>query len=721
MAEQDGQLAADHKAIQQCFSASPIIQVQGFQGSPPHAYEVTYLLRGLQKEADGNETIANTHTVWIDLPYGYPIFPPICKAVSATFHPDFGPHAIYTDDYWEKTPSLPGLILHIGQLITFQLYSQEEAFNPEALEWAKANVDKLPLDKSDLTSVDSTKTPQEKTKKDSTPKSSVSASEKPVDRAIDVMGELLNWRSEKKKDGETPTTDTGPDELITAAADAMDEPANDRPRFNLPKLPSLKRSSVVRIAIVTIVLVVLAGGIGSFYVRSMSYYEGAMQQLITVRPLLEQGKFKEADQQIDIVLAQLDKVRLVFKEDKMSLLKQINDIRSEEKFIQGLRGNVLFNEHYYSPQELESYHAIKDRLAKAEAFGNAGRWTEAVQEYVDASHKTLLLDERAPISKDVVRKELNNARLQEQLAIGKRLKAGKEWSTAETQFKTIIQLVTEIREDLDPKNADELETSLRSTLSDIQINLLKASFLTEVKLADKFFSKKQWPKAITHYEKAIRIADQSEAQLTKQAQKLVKNLDIAQLNVMYEKGNAELQAQHWHEAVQQLEMTEKLRSKIVATGNDLPISQEMISRKILVAQISLETATAAQHLKKKEYAKANDSLAAIVSLIDQSGLAGDREFATAKNAAANRITENNFSIEIEEHKKYLEKNYQEIFKQYFPSSALSDLSKPEITYVEQDDSFLYFSMQCKAIKKRLLSTLQLDYKLNRQTGKWSAR
>ncbi len=723
MTEQNGQLAADHRDIQQRFSASPHIEVRGSQGNPPHAYEIKYRLKGLHKDADGRVDVVEVHTVWIDLPYGYPIFPPVCKAVSPIFHPDFGPETIFTSDFWKNTPSLPELIIHIGRLIAFQLYSHEDVGNSEALEWIRANGDQLPLDKADLASSDSIMVPVEEKhgpdhqEEDREPLGLEDAPEVSPGAAKDATGRL-------PAEAVKPAEDVKPAEVVKPAEAVKPAKVVKPPKSvkaDLPKSETSRRGLGLRIVVATLIVVALVAGVGSFYMRNLWLYEGAVQQWTTVDPLIKQGKFKEADRQLEDIWARLDKVRLVRKDEKLHLLGQINKLRSTESFRQGLLGSVLFKGHYYSTEEIASYHDLENRLAKAEALASAGRWQEAVEEYMAASQKTILLGERAPVSKDLVRQALNYARLQEQIAIGNRLKAGKEWSAAETQFKMALHLLAEIREDLDPLKAKEFEASLGSTVADLQKYILEEAFAAAIDRGERFFAKKQWSKAIAGYENALRIAGRAGGELAAQAKKFELYLEIARFNIMYEKGTAELKAGNWHESIQQLEMSEKLRRKIAATGAAVEVGEEMIQRKILVARISREKNAVSLYVGKKEYAHANEALAAIVSLIDRSELAGDREFAMAKTAAANQITENIFLMEIEELKVYLVKNYQEIFIKYFPSSASADLSNPAISFVEQDGSFLYFSMQCKAKRKRLHSTLELAYKFNRETGKWSVR
>jgi ubiquitin-protein ligase len=133
------QLEAIKQEITQTFSDDPRITVVPVDGNPPEKYEVTYNLDGLQKTDAGAVEKANSHTIAISIPFGYPHFPPSCKPKSPIFHPDFDPAAICIGDFWEKNRSITDLISHIGEMIAGTHYSTANAFNEEAAQWYAEN------------------------------------------------------------------------------------------------------------------------------------------------------------------------------------------------------------------------------------------------------------------------------------------------------------------------------------------------------------------------------------------------------------------------------------------------------------------------------------------------------------------------------------------------------------------------------------------------------
>lgn len=127
------------------FADMPTITVSPAGGDPPEKYEVTYTVPGLIKDEDNQITESDNHTIIIEIPFGFPHFPPSCKPASATFHPDFDSAAICLGNYWTSETTLPDLIIHIGRMISGDFYTTENAFNDEAAVWYQEHAAQFPL------------------------------------------------------------------------------------------------------------------------------------------------------------------------------------------------------------------------------------------------------------------------------------------------------------------------------------------------------------------------------------------------------------------------------------------------------------------------------------------------------------------------------------------------------------------------------------------------
>lgn len=128
------------------------IEVTPVAGDPPDKYEILYRIKGMHTNESGELTSQDTHLVTINIPFGFPHFPPSCTPNSPIYHPDFDPAAICIGDFWDQDKTLSDLIQYIGQLISGELFSTENAFNEDAATWYNDNGNQLPFDTLDTTS-----------------------------------------------------------------------------------------------------------------------------------------------------------------------------------------------------------------------------------------------------------------------------------------------------------------------------------------------------------------------------------------------------------------------------------------------------------------------------------------------------------------------------------------------------------------------------------------
>ena len=154
MASETDQLAIDFEEIKTTLEQYPNIKVVQVEGDPPDCYEVEYQIKGLVRNTDGSVQQASQHLMRINLPFGYPHFPPSVKPLTPVFHPDIDPDAVRIASYWQQTPSLAQLILHIGEIIQGETYNLDEPFNQEAADWYAAHPDDFPLENIETAELD---------------------------------------------------------------------------------------------------------------------------------------------------------------------------------------------------------------------------------------------------------------------------------------------------------------------------------------------------------------------------------------------------------------------------------------------------------------------------------------------------------------------------------------------------------------------------------------
>jgi ubiquitin-protein ligase len=147
MAIANEQLKLIFADLQNSFENNHNITIKPLDGEFSEKYEVQYSIRGVAQDNNGSVVGSKDHSMLVSIPFGFPHFPPSCKPLSTTFHPDFDKEAICIGDFWNKDRSLVELIIHIAQMISGEKYSTENAFNEAAVAWYRTNSKKLPFEK----------------------------------------------------------------------------------------------------------------------------------------------------------------------------------------------------------------------------------------------------------------------------------------------------------------------------------------------------------------------------------------------------------------------------------------------------------------------------------------------------------------------------------------------------------------------------------------------
>lgn len=135
----------DYKKLTKLVKHYPAISIVSTEKEPPEKYVLEYRLFGYGSDAAGTVQVARRHQVQLELPFGYPHFPPIVKPLSSIYHPDVDENAVRIADYWQESGSLPDLVVHIGDMIRGKEFTVDRPFNAEAAEWYTKQQHKLPL------------------------------------------------------------------------------------------------------------------------------------------------------------------------------------------------------------------------------------------------------------------------------------------------------------------------------------------------------------------------------------------------------------------------------------------------------------------------------------------------------------------------------------------------------------------------------------------------
>ncbi|MBI5557840.1 MAG: hypothetical protein HY885_09400 [Deltaproteobacteria bacterium] len=672
MSVSNSHLAEEYDEIKNRFSASPYIRILATTGTPPESYEIEYRVKGLSKVAEGRAVTVDTHRVQIVLPFGYPHFPPNCKPLTAIFHPDFDPDAICIGDFWNSSPSLADLIVHIGKLISYQAWSMEDVFNLEALNWAKANTELLPLDRADFTA----RVEQR--------------DEEPALSAGDV--------NESK--GSSPVQ-PGEAEIASPAAAIAPTPPVHRDRGPGKARTLMKCAGAV---------LLFACAFGALVMFDFYHYDRAKRTWSEVASLVGQNNYVEADTRLKSAQALLDKVLLVKKSERLALRQEISKLRDSQPFKEGVSGRSLVDGRYVTAKEQQEIKEVSELLAEGETLAAAERWAEAVEVYGKAAARSATLGPLAPMPAERVDGLLKESRVHEQISTGNAYRSEKKWDKALNHFEEALAL-------LDGMQGEQWLT----TRSEVEVLIGESGFLTHVEQGNGFFSGKQWSQAATSYDKALKMIKLKREEGDFDVKKVAGQRDLARFNAFYETGLADFTGGRWDGAIANLEKSEALLATASAAGTLRDITASSIKRKILKAQVNRGEEAVAAYLEEEKYGQASAALKSLVGLIDKSPFASEKEFAQVRNSAADRMIKNRFLDEIQQKITYLHGRYEAVFKEFFPSVARSKLSDPQITFVKQEGNLLVFKMQCQEEVRSQNFTLEMIYQYDTKSGEWSAR
>ena len=138
-------LQADWQKVQAEFTGHPYITVEPIgPANPPDRYRVTYRVKGLWRDAQGNIRVRDVHRAEIYLHTDYPREKPKCVMLDPVWHPNFGSY-ICIGDHWAAGETLVDVIYQIGEMLTYQEYNPKSPLNAEAARWSELNRNRFPL------------------------------------------------------------------------------------------------------------------------------------------------------------------------------------------------------------------------------------------------------------------------------------------------------------------------------------------------------------------------------------------------------------------------------------------------------------------------------------------------------------------------------------------------------------------------------------------------
>lgn len=142
------------RQLQRGFAYHPNVRVTPILGDPPSEYQIEYTVRTLSVNESGQLEYADTVTMHVVLPPGFPYEAPSVQPVTAVFHPNVSWEGVHLSTPWQPTDTLIEYIRKIGELLAWRVYDPEAVINTVAMDWLDANAGLLPMDATADFSVD---------------------------------------------------------------------------------------------------------------------------------------------------------------------------------------------------------------------------------------------------------------------------------------------------------------------------------------------------------------------------------------------------------------------------------------------------------------------------------------------------------------------------------------------------------------------------------------
>ncbi len=145
-ADQLTRLEREWRQLQRGFAYHPYVSVTPVRGDPPSEYQVDLRVTTLVIDEAGQLQYANTASISIQLPPGFPSAEPIVRPLAGLYHPNVSWEGVSLSSGWHPGESLVGLIRRVGELLAYRVYDPNSVVNPSALEWVNSAAVPLPLD-----------------------------------------------------------------------------------------------------------------------------------------------------------------------------------------------------------------------------------------------------------------------------------------------------------------------------------------------------------------------------------------------------------------------------------------------------------------------------------------------------------------------------------------------------------------------------------------------
>jgi len=458
--------------------------------------------------------------------------------------------------------------------------------------------------------------------------------------------------------------------------------------------------------IIVLVFLGLCGAGAFLYLRDKSNLEKADINVHNALKFKAQKQYNDAKKAADTAQSLLNKIFILKGAQKKALEEHINTLVHSEDFKQGLLGRILYNGEYISLKAGKKLIKFNRLANKAGQLSGSGKITEAILAY----EKALAYAEQAGLKDrtEKIRRTLINLRLKQTLAWAKKAEEGKEWRQAAETYRRALELSSSLSSPEDKK--------------DIAKRLAAAAFHNELDQSKTAFTSSEWQKTIEMLERAEKILAENPkaASVTEKRElhKLLVNsrlyLILATAKKAYDTGKWTIALNEYHKAIDLLEHhTDIIGDDVIQEGVN------KIEKTILMTKVAREQGEASLAVKNDDLAATLTHYQAIIDLINNSRFHDDPVLKKIMEKSHNQFTATHREYEINRKIKWLKDNFENIFRENYPSAGLSLLEHPQVSFIKKVGDKVIFNLSCIERRQGRAFRLELNYQYDQTTKAWS--
>jgi hypothetical protein len=348
---------------------------------------------------------------------------------------------------------------------------------------------------------------------------------------------------------------------------------------------------------------------------------------------------------------------------------------------------------------------LEKLTAKADALLQEKNIKEALTAYQAASdfaHQNELAEQEKAL-----KQTLNNLSLEETMASAEEAEHQQDWEKAAKTYQRAL----------------ELSISLSDTRNAAAINkkLAAITFHQALDQARTTFKQAQWSQTITTLENAQTVVDQKSATVSAEERKeLEQLLAKSRLYQLLSLARQAYEDQQWDRALQEYQKSLDLLSdkKDAFTGIQENAGTK-IKKTMLMIKISREQNAATMAEQQNNLQAALPHYKAIEQFITESGLTEDTAILAVEKKTRAWIRSKVAQLEMDNNIRWLNENFETIFKNAYPSSRSSQLSHPEVTFIKKTGGNRIFNITCLEQSGGSAFRLELNYQYNPAREEWS--